>query len=235
MYSKAVEVGSNFINNIITWIQQLPGRFSTWLNDTISKVISFASNLGSRASQAGQNMFNNIINAVKNLPSQMASIGKNIVEGVWNGITGMGSWLASKVSGFFSGIVDGAKKALGIHSPSRVMRDQVGKYIAEGVGVGIEENSSGVMDQVRKMNEGILDESKNIDLVSLNRTIDNTITYKTPNVTTTESSITNRNIPENAIFQIIADGQVLAEVVTPYQDVMNGGRLQLAGRGLVLP
>ena len=235
MFSKAIEVGSNFISNIITWIQQLPGRFSTWLNDTISKVGSFASNLGSRALQAGQNMVNNIVNAVKNLPSKMKEIGKNIVEGVWNGITGMGSWISSKVSGFFSGIVDGAKKALGIHSPSRVFKDQVGKYIAEGVGVGIEENSSGVMDQVRKMNAGILDESKNIDLVSLNRTIDNTITYKTSNITTTESSISNKNTPENAIFQIIADGQVLAEVVTPYQDVMNGGRLQLAGRGLVLP
>lgn len=235
MFSKAVEVGSNFISNIITWIQQLPGRFSTWLNDTISKVVSFASNLGSKASQAGQNMFNNIINAVKNLPSRMASIGKSVVEGVWNGITGMGSWLLDKVSGFFDGIVAGAKKALKINSPSRVFRDQVGKYIAEGVGVGIEENSSGVMEQVRKMNTGILDESKNIDLVSLNRTIDNTITYKTPNITTNESSMSNRNTPENAIFQIIADGQVLAEVVTPYQDVMNGGRLQLAGRGLVLP
>lgn len=235
MFSKAIEVGSNFISNIITWVQQLPGRFSTWLNDTISKVGSFASNLGSRALQAGQNMVNNIVNAVKNLPSKMKEIGKNIVEGVWNGITGMGSWISSKVSGFFSGIVDGAKKALGIHSPSRVFKDQVGKYIAEGIGVGIEENSSGVMDQVRKMNDGILDESKNIDLVSLNRTIDNTITYKTPNITTNESSMSNRNTPENAIFQIIADGQVLAEVVTPYQDVMNGGRLQLAGRGLVLP
>lgn len=235
MFSKAIEVGSNFISNIITWVQQLPGRFSTWLNDTISKVGSFASNLGSRALQAGQNMVNNIVNAVKNLPSKMKEIGKNIVEGVWNGITGMGSWISSKVSGFFSGIVDGAKKALGIHSPSRVFKDQVGKYIAEGVGVGIEENSSGVMDQVRKMNAEILDESKNIDLVSLNRTIDNTITYKTSNITTTESSISNKNTPENAIFQIIADGQVLAEVVTPYQDVMNGGRLQLAGRGLVLP
>ena len=235
MFSKAVEVGSNFISNIITWIQQLPGRFSSWLNDTISKVGSFASNLGSRALQAGQNMVNNIVNAVKNLPSKMKEIGKNIVEGVWNGITGMGSWISSKVSGFFSGIVDGAKKALGIHSPSRVFRDQVGKYIAEGVGVGIEENSSGVMDQVRKMNDGILDESKNIDLVSLNRTIDNTITYKIPNIITNESSVLNRNTPENAIFQIIADGQILAELVTPYQDVMNGGRLQLAGRGLVLP
>lgn len=165
----------------------------------------------------------------------MASIGKSVVEGVWSGITGMGSWLTKKVTGFFDGIVDGAKKALKINSPSRVFRDQVGKYIAEGVGVGIEENSSGVMDQVRKMNDGILDESKNIDLVSLNRTIDNAISYKTQNVAAVESNISNSTIPENAIFQIIADGRVLAEVVTPYQDIMNGGRLQLAGRGLVLP
>ena len=236
MFSKAVEVGSNFINSIITWIQQLPGKFSTWLNDTVSKVISFASNLGSKASQAGQNMFNNIINAVKNLPSQMTSIGKNIVEGVWNGITGMGSWISSKVSGFFSGIVDGAKKALGIHSPSRVFKDQVGKYIAEGVGVGIEENSSGVMDQLRKMNAGILAESKNIDLVSLNRTIDNTVSYKTlDNTSNIKSGSSTKATPENAVFQIIADGQIMAEVITPYQDIMNGGRLKLAGRGIVLP
>lgn len=236
MFSKAVEVGSNFINNIITWIQQLPGKFSTWLNYTISNVISFASNLGSRASQAGQNMFNNIINAVTNLPSQMYSIGKNIVEGVWNGITGMGSWISSKVSGFFSGIVDGAKKALGIHSPSRVFRDQVGKYIAEGVGVGIEENSSGVMDQVRKMNDGILDESKNIDLVSLNRTIDNKISYKTlDNTSNIGSVLNNKTVPENAVFQIIADTKVMAELMVPYQDVINGGRIKLVGRGLAMP
>ncbi len=236
MFSKAIEVGSNFINSIITWIQQLPGKFSILLNDTISKVISFASNLGSRASQAGQNMFNNIINAVTNLPSQMYSIGKNIVEGVWNGITGMGSWILSKVSGFFSGIVDGAKKALGIHSPSRVFRDQVGKYIAEGVGVGIEENSSGVMDQVRKMNDGILDESKNIDLVSLNRTIDNKISYKTlDNTSNIGSGLNNMATPENAVFQIIADTKVMAELIVPYQDIINGGRIKLVGRGLAMP
>lgn len=150
IYSKASEVGSNFINNIINWIKQLPGKFSSWLNDTISKVVSFASDLGQRASQAGQSMVNNIINAVKNLPSQMASIGKNIVEGVWNGITGMGSWLMDKVSSFFSGIVDGAKKALGIHSPSRVMRDQVGKYMAQGVGVGFENESDNLEKSINK-------------------------------------------------------------------------------------
>lgn len=154
MLNKARETGTNFINNIINWISQLPGKFSNWLNDTISKVASFASNLGQRASQAGQNMVNNIINAVKNLPSQMASIGKNIVEGVWNGITGMGSWLMDKVSSFFSGIVDGAKKALGIHSPSRVFKDQVGKYMAQGVGVGFENESDNVQ---KSMNRNLSD------------------------------------------------------------------------------
>ena len=154
IYSKASEVGSNFINNIINWIKQLPGKFSSWLNDTISKVVSFASDLGQRASQAGQSMVNNIINAVKNLPSQMASIGKNIVEGVWNGITGMGDWLLKKVSSFFDGIVDGAKKALKICSPSKVMRDQVGKYMAQGVGVGFESESDNVQ---KSMNRNLSD------------------------------------------------------------------------------
>lgn len=235
MYSKAVEVGSNFINNIITWVQQLPSKIWTWLSNTIQKASNFATDLGNKAKEAGKNMINNIINTVRDLPSKMVSIGSDIVKGVWNGITGMGTWLKNKISGFFGGIVDGAKKALGIHSPSRVMRDQVGKYIAEGVGVGIEENSSGVMDKVRKMNAGILDESKNIDLISLNRTIDNTVSHKTLNASNIGSGFNNKTTPENAVFQIIADGQIMAEVVTPYQDIMNGGRLKLAGRGIVLP
>lgn len=150
MLNKANEVGTNFINNIINWFKQLPGQIWNWLSNTIAKVSEFASNLGAKALEAGKNMVDNIINAVKNLPSQMANIGKNIVEGVWNGITGMGNWLKEKVSGFFSGIVDGAKAALGIHSPSRVFRDQVGKYMAQGVGVGFENENENVQKSMSK-------------------------------------------------------------------------------------
>lgn len=198
IYSKASEVGSNFINNIINWIKQLPGKFSSWLNDTISKVVSFASDLGQRASQAGQSMVNNIINAVKNLPSQMASIGKNIVEGVWNGITGMGSWLMDKVSSFFSGIVDGAKKALGIHSPSRVMRDQVGKYMAQGVGVGFENESDNVQ---KSMNRNLSDVvAKMQATVSMER-LRAVPTGVTSINNTSHSNITNDNgVTQNITF-----------------------------------
>ena len=148
MLNKAKEVGTNFINNIINWFKQLPGQISSWLSNTIAKVSEFATNLGNKARQAGSNMVNNIINAVKNLPSQMASIGSSIVQGVWNGITSMGSWLTSKVSSFFSGIVDGAKKALGINSPSRVFRDEVGKWIMPGVADGIEKGMPVVEKQL---------------------------------------------------------------------------------------
>lgn len=148
MFNKAREVGTNFINNIINWIKQLPSQISTWLSNTISKVSEFATNLGNKAAEAGTNMVTNVINSVTSLPSQMASIGSSIVEGVWNGITSMGSWLAEKVSSFFSGIVDGAKKALGINSPSRVFRDEVGKWIMPGVADGIEKGMPVVEKQL---------------------------------------------------------------------------------------
>lgn len=148
MFNKAKEVGTNFITNIINWIKQLPSKVWTWLTDTISKVGTFASNLGSKALQAGENMVRNIVDAVKDLPGKMLSIGGDIVKGVWDGITGMGGWLKEKVSGFFGGIVDGAKKALGINSPSRVFRDEVGKWIMPGVADGIEEGMPVVEKQL---------------------------------------------------------------------------------------
>lgn len=150
MWSKATEVASTFVNNIINYIKELPSKVWNWFTQTISKVISFGSDAGAKAREAGGKIVDNVINAVKNLPSQIFDIGKNIVQGLWNGITSMGSWISDKVGGFFSGIVDGAKSVLGIHSPSRVFRDQVGKYMAQGVGVGFEDESDAVQGDMKR-------------------------------------------------------------------------------------
>ncbi len=75
-------------------------------------------------------------------------IGKNIVNGVWEGIKGMASWLSDKVTGFFSGIVSGVKNILGIKSPSRVFRDEVGKFMAQGVGVGFTQEFKSIKDKI---------------------------------------------------------------------------------------
>ncbi len=52
----------------------------------------------------------------------MINIGKNIVLGIWHGIVNAKDWLKSKITGFCDGVVSGFKDALGIHSPSRIMR-----------------------------------------------------------------------------------------------------------------
>ncbi len=72
-------------------------------------------------------------------------IGKNIVTGLWDGIKSMGTWISDKVSGFFSGIVDGAKDLLGIHSPSTVFAG-IGENMGAGIGVGFDQ----VMGKVTK-------------------------------------------------------------------------------------
>ena len=64
-------------------------------------------------------------------------IGKNIVEGLWNGISKMAGWIKEKVTNFMSSLVEGAKKTLGINSPSKVFME-IGGYMSEGVGVGFD-------------------------------------------------------------------------------------------------
>lgn len=80
------------------------------------------------------------------MPGQMKEIGSDIVEGLWNGIQNMAGWIKNKVSGFVNGIVGSVKGVLGIRSPSRVFRDEVGRYMAMGVGVGF----TSEMEQVKR-------------------------------------------------------------------------------------
>ena len=209
MFSKAVEIGSNFLTNIINWIKELPGKMWTWLTDTIGKVGQFASDLGKKAQEAGKEMFDNIVDAVKDLPGKMLSIGGDIVKGVWDGITGMGGWLKEKVSGFFGGIVDGAKKVLDINSPSRVFRDQVGKYIAEGVGVGIEENSSSVIEKMSNLNNALIAEGRQINLNTLER---NSIKSDLMNGSSQVARTTNNNNTISPVLNFYSNSLTPSEV-----------------------
>ena len=77
-----------------------------------------------------------LIEKIKSWIGGMQDIGRNIVEGLWNGIKNTKDWLYKKIKNFADSIVENIKDAFGIESPSKVLRDQVGKYMAQGVGVG---------------------------------------------------------------------------------------------------
>ena len=68
----------------------------------------------------------------------IVEVGGDIVRGLWNGIKNMAGWLANKVKGWASDIVGWIKGSLGIHSPSKVFADEIGKFIPPGITVGVE-------------------------------------------------------------------------------------------------
>lgn len=144
MASNASRAGSQFISNVINFVSQLPGHIAGFLSSVIGQLAGWAGEMASAGARGASSMLSAVVNGLASLPGQVAGIGRQIVQGIWSGISGAAGWLASQVRSFASGILDGMKNALGIHSPSRVFRDQVGKYIAQGIGVGFESEMKSV-------------------------------------------------------------------------------------------
>lgn len=149
MAAKAASAGSQFVSNVVSFISQLPGRIASFLGNVISNLGSWAGQMASRGAEGARNMFNAVVDGLASLPGRVLSIGSDVVRGIWNGISGAAGWLADKVASFASGILDGMKNALGIHSPSRLFRDQVGKYIAQGIGEGFTDEMGSVVGQMQ--------------------------------------------------------------------------------------
>ena len=150
MLSQASAAASNILSNVYSTLSQMPGRVWNAIQGAIQSVANWGSGLLQQGRNAASQLVSAVINGVASLPSQMASVGYNIVTGVWNGICNAAGWFRRRVQSFFSGIVDGVKNALGIHSPSRVFQDEIGKYMAQGAGVGFTNELGNVEEDINK-------------------------------------------------------------------------------------
>lgn len=130
----------NAVSNMLSAAGRIPGQIASFLGSALSSAASFVGSFASSAIQAASQFVSNIVSGLSGLAGRVMSVGSDIVHGIWSGISGAAGWLMNQISGFANNIVSGIKGFFGIASPSKVMRDQVGKYIAEGVAVGWEEN-----------------------------------------------------------------------------------------------
>ena len=69
----------------------------------------------------------------------IGAVGQELVEGLFNGISNAATWLYEKVKGWASSVVGWIKDFFGIHSPSKVFADEVGKFIPPGITLGVEQ------------------------------------------------------------------------------------------------
>lgn len=160
MFGALKGVGKGVLDAVKGGLSNLPDALMNLGKSAMYSLSGTISGLGHLGKNAMLKVASAIESGIRTLPSKMLNIGKDIVQGIWNGITGMSGWIAHKVSGFASSIVKGFKNSLGIHSPSRVMRDEVGRFIGEGIGVGITDSLADVKKDIDEFNSDIINEFK---------------------------------------------------------------------------
>ena len=89
-------------------------------------------------------IISSLVSGFSNYYSKLGEVGLNLIKGLWNGISDAGAWLRNKISGFFGGVVDSIKDFFGIHSPSTLFKNEIGKNLALGVGEGFSDTMSDV-------------------------------------------------------------------------------------------
>ena len=131
-----------FVRNFPKIVQaggELLGKLVAGLSGSLYKLLEVAPQI-----------IGNVVKGIKDGWGEIVNVGKYLVEGLWNGISGMASWVAEKVKSFAKNIVGNIKEALGIHSPSAILRDEVGKYMAEGIGVGFSDEMKDVASDMQQ-------------------------------------------------------------------------------------
>ena len=173
--STAVEAMTNTYNGLLNAIKNLPSKLKGLGENGIKGIGNgITGKLSGLKTTAGK-ILTNIIEAVKNLPRELAkkatsairdmkttfknvdwgSVGMNVVKGIAKGVGDFAWILVDKMTGLAQKAWEGVKDFFGIHSPSRLMRDTVGKMIPAGITVGLEKAFPDTIDT-------LLDQSKQL-------------------------------------------------------------------------
>ena len=165
---------SSFLGNIwhgitsavSTCIQNVRNTISTVLNaisgvwtSVWNRVSSFLGNIWHGITSAVSNGIQSVSNTVGRIKSTVLGAvsgagrwlydtGRQVIQGLINGIGGAFKWVKDTIGNLGKNLIGWAKGVLGIHSPSRIFRDEVGKWIPAGMAQGIDKASGLVADSI---------------------------------------------------------------------------------------
>lgn len=207
---------SVWITNIVNYFSQLPNQIWTWLVNCVTNITTWGSNMLTEATGGMQKVFDGVVDTFVNLPSKMAEIGGNIVAGIRQGISDAWNSMTGWIGGLCESFTQGVKDKFEIHSPSHIFRDEVGAMLAQGIGVGFEQEMPQINTNISKTLNGTisianLDNLKSVDRAYSNsskESANNTIIGKILDKMDTLAESFN-NISVNL------DGTKVGKVITP--------------------
>lgn len=159
IWNRIVAFLTPIINGIKTTIGNVLNAISGVWTSVWNSVSSFLGNIWHGITSAVSNGIQSVSNtvgrirdtvlgAVSGAGGWLYDTGRQIISGLINGIGGAFQWVRNTISNLGSSLVGWAKGVLGIHSPSRIFRDEVGKWIPAGMAQGIDKASGLVADSI---------------------------------------------------------------------------------------
>ncbi|MCD1010892.1 hypothetical protein I5B47_02470 [Staphylococcus aureus] len=139
-------------NFIVTKGMQWVSTITSTLINFVNRVVQGFVNVVNKVSQG----MTNAVNKVKSFVDDFVSAGADMIRGLMRGIGNMARDLAEKAASVAKGALNAAKRALGIHSPSREFMD-VGMYSMLGFVKGIDNHSSKVIRNVSNVADKVVD------------------------------------------------------------------------------
>lgn len=142
----------SMINAIVSALLGMVGVLVSAGASLISSLASAISSALSSAASRAANFAKQIPQKIKNGLGNLRSVGLNLIEGLWGGIKSKFDSVVERVKNLASKLPKAVKKVLGISSPSKVFAE-VGKWIPEGLAVGIEGNVGSVESAMDAMHD----------------------------------------------------------------------------------
>lgn len=143
---------------LVKAIPQIAWELVKAVPQLITSIVNTLANGIGRITESAGKIGTAILDKIKEIPGKLVDVGKDLVQGLWNGINNAKDWILEKISNFGGDILDGIKGFFGISSPSKVMRDQVGRFISEGLGDGITKYAKKAIDPMTDLAKATYDQ-----------------------------------------------------------------------------
>ena len=147
---------------VVSFFSNIWTRIKNVFSSVGSTIGGFFKNAWSNVKSAWSgvtNFFSGIVTKIKKafsgIKDKFLSIGKDMMNGIKEGVKSKVESVKKAVKNGVEKAVDGVKSFLGINSPSKLMRDEIGKMMGEGVGVGILASTKGVLKDAQKFTDKI--------------------------------------------------------------------------------
>lgn len=177
--------------NVTNTVENIKSQVSSKMTAMKDAVVQTISNMATSIINNVKEIYNGIVNTFSNIKSKMEEVGSNIVNGIWNGISNGWDWLKNKVADLAKSLLDAAKNALGIKSPSKEFEKQVGVWLPPGIANGFAKALPAAMaDMESELDDGLSEfDVRDIDIVGLSNSFMTVVTEVTDWFTSIEERL----------------------------------------------